>query len=117
MIIGDSVLIKTDGSVSPVYPVNEKFTEEELISLVGGDFYLVRTANEEKCFVINTSVSNTSYNINANYLFRRFVDDVVDLRGQVLLCNCEMIDVSVITASYKAINPIETDLETQEALE
>ena len=97
MVIGDSVLFKTDDSFEFVYPEDEKYTQDELVALVEGAFFIVHTSNNEKCFVINKDSAHLEYNINANYLFRRTVEDIIVLHGNVLLCNCTLLEDDLIS--------------------
>lgn len=111
MLIGNSVLYKTDGLFELVNPKNGKYSWQELLELVGGEFFVVHTSNNEKCFVINKESAHLEYNINANYLFRRIVQDLIVLRGNVLLCNCDLLEDAIITSFLR---PTTARLESEE---
>lgn len=104
-MIGDSILFNTDGTFTLVFPVSEKYTHDELLNYVGGDYFIVRTSKNDKCFVINSSMDKLEYNVNANYLFRRLVEDLIVLHGQILLCNCNLLQEATIDSFLRHTTP------------
>lgn len=94
----NSVVFKTDNTFEYVVPQSERFTKDELEHVVGGAFYLVAHQEKKQFFVISADNSNTTlgYNINANYLYRRAVDAPDTLRGNVLLCNQDLLEPAII---------------------
>lgn len=83
------MLFKSNDTVFDYAPEGEKFTKTELEKAVGGDFYFVVSDNKEHLFVVNRKFQTEalSYNMNANYLYRRMVENGKVLRGNVLLCH------------------------------
>ncbi|WP_439879729.1 hypothetical protein ACSX1A_11130 [Pontibacter sp. MBLB2868] len=77
----------------PFTPKGEQFTIEELQLAVGGEFYFIATALNDQVFVVNSKNNSEvlNYNINANYMYRRSVSDNKVLKGNVLLCNCSLL--------------------------
>lgn len=92
--MGMCMLLRSDDTFVDYHPEAAKFNKAELEEAVGGDYYVVASDNSEHLFVVNkrNQTETLSYNINANYLYRRFVNGDEVLRGDVLLCHRELLE-------------------------
>lgn len=101
------VSYRTDNMVEDLSPAGAKFSKEELERAVGGSFYLIPCNDDDMFFVVNRAKNKHSdsvdYNINANYLYRRLVDEDNVLKGTVLLCKRDLLEVGHIIAFSGAI--------------
>lgn len=96
---GMSLLFKSNDLTVDYSPQGSKFQISELEHAVGGPFYLVTSSNEEKVFVVNQKDKTEviGYNSHVNYLYRRLVNGEKVLRGDVLVCDRDLIDASVLS--------------------
>lgn len=111
----ECVLYKPDGTVEKVRPGGAKFTKEELEHAVGGRLLLIPCRDSALFFTVSRAANESSdmfpYNIHANYLYRRYVGRGKELRGNVLLCGRELLELTHIIFFSGIVEEVESESE------